>query len=229
MAEAVIGMDIGTCVVQNAVGTDLPDSLRDLRLEYRQIVGVACTAWQLDIAIATGFAGGKITPGVDGQGEDSRLMLEDPGRTVTLVHIAVDDEYPPGAATVQGPGGRHGEVVEQAVTRGEIAMGVVRTASAMRRQAVLECQFQGVARAAYCGKGAGHQRLGPGEALPSDLCFGEPAVEEPVQIGAVMDAFELRAGGRFGFGELVGFGDARTDESLVQHHELAHRKRVTIG
>ena len=155
-AEPVVFMRVDPGIVEDDVGQRPAEPLRQRRQEGLEIVGVAGAVGQRHVEIGLRLAH-RIVPGaMQRQGEHPPLVLEDAGRAVTLVDVAVDDQDAAGIAVGQKQRRRHRHVVEHREAGAAVPRRMMAAAGRVAGEPLDERQMGGQHRAA--GRTARAQR-----------------------------------------------------------------------
>ena len=90
--EPIVGMRIDAGVIEDQLRSRLLDRLRERWTERCKIGFIARALRQADIKIGGRLVERPVGIAVDRQGEDARIVCEDPRRAVAMVYIAVDHQ-----------------------------------------------------------------------------------------------------------------------------------------
>lgn len=115
VAQGVVLVHVHAGVVQHQVRLVEGQQVVEGIVHHLQVGGVAHAHGQGDVPIAAGLACGKILFAVQGNRHRIRGVFQNARRAIALVHVAVEDQYPPNPATFQEIAADDRQVVEDAV------------------------------------------------------------------------------------------------------------------
>ncbi len=137
-----------------------------------EVVGITRAVGELDVQIARFLLEGEVVGAVNGQGEDRRVVTEDGGGPVPLVHVEIEDGRPAERAlALEGPH-RHRHVVEDAEALAPVGEGMMGASGQAYRDALGEGRPGRREGASHRPSRPLHELGGPGEADPPDLLSG---------------------------------------------------------
>lgn len=91
-AQPILDVRVNSGVIQNQFRRERSQELRKMLLQRTHVCGVVRAHWQVDIEISRAFPKREVGPAMHREREYGRIILEDAGGSVALVHIEVDDQ-----------------------------------------------------------------------------------------------------------------------------------------
>ena len=227
--EAVIREGIGAGEIDREVRAPRGQRVAHAILEGDEVLVVGRAVGQFDVEVARFLAEGKIVRAVDREREHRDVLREDRRRAVALVHVAVEDRDALRPAFRLHRERGDGTVVEHAVALPAIAEGVVRAAGEVHPDAAFE------RRAARLDRGArraprtlDHLRR-PRESDALHFRRRQRAVDDPLQVAAVVRAQQLDVGRGMRHRQRIASGEPRRVDERTQPRVLLHREAVSVG
>lgn len=156
-------------------------------------------------------------------------VVQDARGAVTLVHIAIEDQYPVYPASLQQVAADHGQVVEDAEAGGVVVMGMVGATGEVAGDAMLQRHLGGQQRATHCPHRAPGQGFAPGQAEATLVFAGQVAVHVALDVATVVGQGEDVVGADVRAQQCLVGGQPAVDQVVMQQAELVHREAVFGG
>jgi hypothetical protein len=198
---------IGAGEVERQARLEAPIELLQRAVEGVQVFVVAAAVRQFDVEIARLLAERKVLRAMQRQGEDRRVVPEDGGGAVALVHVEVDDRDRQRRASARAPvlrlhqPRRDGRIVEDAEAAAPLSRRMVRAAGQVRRDALAQGRARRRDRGTDGAPRAIDHPLTPGEADLAHRARIDAAGRDRGDVGGAVREGEFAIRGRRGFGE----------------------------
>ena len=219
-------MDIDAGIVEDDIPGAPGEEFREHFAEPPRIGCVVQPVLQADVEVGGDLANRVVLRAMHGKGEGARLVAQDVGGAVALVHVEIDDQNVPGQPLVQQDQRRHGHVVEGAEAGALRAPRMVAAAGGVAGDAMAQRKPGRKHRAARRKLRAPRHARIHGEA---DLALDKGrhrAGQNLFDIGRVMRQFEPCGRRRLGLVGVLRTKQAAGLQRLDQQRVLAHGKAV---
>ena len=182
---------------------------------------------QRDVERAAFFSEWKVVRAVHRKRKDVGLVTKNRRRTVSLVHVGIEDDGAPDSPFLHEPANGNRDVIEDAVSFAVIGICVVRTAGEVDGKAVVQ-RGTGSAHGRTHGATRSFDHLrGPGKTDPPLFVRVESSFGHSAHIRRVVREGELRIRRRRRLGKLMWRDDTRCQHTLAQPAVFRHREAVT--
>src|SRR5882672_3085901 len=175
-AELVLLERIGARDVGDEIGPMPVQDRRDVPLQQGEVLRAACSLVQPHVEVARRLDRGIVLLIVHREGEDAGILPEDRGRSISLMHVQVDDRGAPDSPLVLQRADRDGDVVEDAEPLAVIRKRVMEPSSQIDADAAGVRLARRENAPAGAEEGGIHERLGVGKLENRFLQHGEGSV-----------------------------------------------------
>jgi len=220
---------IGAGEIDHQIGARGIDDTRQCLGEQRQICVVAGVVRQLDVEITGDFVKRVVPAAVHAEREDAVIVGEHGVRSVSLVHVEIDDGSTVDQAIALQGANRDRDVIEDAEPFTVRRKGVMRAAGQVHRDAVLQC---GARR--FVGSTGGairpfDQRERPGKAKSSFFIGGQGSMGETVDVIGGVHEQQILERDACRIVHAVGGDEPVSDHALAQTSVFDDRESVPFG
>ena len=168
-AQPVATVRIDPGIVEEKIRRAATQKAGQEPLEKIEIGPIAGPGIEREIDGALLLARRVVRAAVQGDRRNPRLVRQDRGRPVALVHVEIEDHDPPHPSLGQERQGGHGQIVEDTEAGAALAEGVVTAPCGIERQAVFEGEPRGREGAAGGGARAVLELAGVRDVLAKSL------------------------------------------------------------